>query len=82
MTPDGIAPLGLIPVELDIESLYEDRDRRRKKNADGKAVSSHVHSVSLHSPPSLGFRSLTPNRDGGLKIELLSAHSETEKKSA
>jgi len=42
------APVGLIPVELDIEGIYEDHDRRRRKNAGNeKAVSSHVHSVSL-----------------------------------
>jgi len=44
MAQEGMAPLGLIPVELDIESLYEDHDRRRKKSSDGKTVSSHVHS--------------------------------------
>lgn len=39
------APVGLIPVELDIEGIYEDHDRRRRKNAGNeKAVSSHVHS--------------------------------------
>jgi len=38
------APVGLIPVELDIEGLYEDHDRRRRKNGSEKIVSSHVHS--------------------------------------
>jgi len=43
---DGLAPpMGLIPVELDIEGLYEDHDRRRRKNGNEKTVSSHVHSV-------------------------------------
>lgn len=42
---DGMAPLGLIPVELDIEGLYEDHDRRRRKGGSDKVVSSHVHSV-------------------------------------
>jgi len=36
--------MGLIPVELDIEGLYEDHDRRRRKNGNEKTVSSHVHS--------------------------------------
>ena len=39
------APMGLIPVELDIEGLYEDHDRRRRKNGNEKIVASHVHSV-------------------------------------
>jgi AP-1-like factor len=39
------ATMGLIPVELDIEGLYEDHDRRRRKNGNEKTVSSHVHSV-------------------------------------
>ncbi|CAG8957952.1 hypothetical protein HYFRA_00000294 [Hymenoscyphus fraxineus] len=43
-TQDGAAPLGLIPVELEIEGLYEDYDRRRRKNGSEKIVSSHVHS--------------------------------------
>jgi len=39
------APIGMIPVELDIEGLYEDHDRRRRKNAGNeKVVASHVHS--------------------------------------
>lgn len=42
-------PVGLIPVELDIEGLYEDHDRRRRKNGTEKVVASHVHSVSSQS---------------------------------
>lgn len=45
MNGEGMAPMGLIPVELDIEGLYEDHDRRRRKNGNEKTVSSHVHSV-------------------------------------
>jgi len=41
---DYPAPMGLIPVELDIEGLYEDHDRRRRKNGSEKVVASHVHS--------------------------------------
>lgn len=51
---EGYAPPGLIPVELDIEGLYEDHDRRRRKNPTGteKVVASHVHSVChILSPP-------------------------------
>lgn len=42
---EGLAPMGLIPVELDIEGIYEDHDRRRRKNGSEKVVASHVHSV-------------------------------------
>lgn len=42
---EGAAPFGLIPVELKIESLYDDYDRRRRKDGGEKTVSSHVHSV-------------------------------------
>ena len=45
MAGEGMTPMGLIPVELDIEGLYEDHDRRRRKNGTEKTVSSHVHSV-------------------------------------
>jgi len=38
------APVGMIPVELDIEGLYEDHDRRKRKNGNEKVVASHVHS--------------------------------------
>ncbi|KAK2625743.1 hypothetical protein QTJ16_005055 [Diplocarpon rosae] len=40
----GMARIGLIPVEMDIEGLYEDHNRRRRKNRTEKTVSSHVHS--------------------------------------
>jgi hypothetical protein len=42
-------PLGAIPIQLDIEGLYGDYDRRRKGDAQNqnKNISSHVHSVSL-----------------------------------
>jgi len=43
-TGDYAAAMGLIPVELDIEGLYEDHDRRRRKNGSEKVVASHVHS--------------------------------------
>lgn len=46
---EGLAPMGLIPVELDIE-IYEDHDRRRRKNGTEKIVASHVHSVCTHDP--------------------------------
>jgi len=42
--PANGIPMGMIPVELDIEGLYEDHDRRRRKNGSEKIVSSHVHS--------------------------------------
>jgi AP-1-like factor len=48
MHSEDLAPLGLIPLELDIEGLYEDHDRRRRKNTSNeKTVSSHVHSVCI-----------------------------------
>ena len=43
---DFQAPMGLIPVKLDIEGLYEDHDRRRRMNGNEKSVASHVHSVN------------------------------------
>ena len=56
---EGVAPVGLIPVELEIEGLYDDYDRRRKKNGKEKVVSSHVHSVGVQS--NLVARKRTPN---------------------
>jgi len=50
MAGEGMTPMGLIPVELDIEGLYEDHDRRRRKNGTEKTVSSHVHSVHISQP--------------------------------
>ncbi|KAL3422491.1 bZIP transcription factor [Phlyctema vagabunda] len=43
---EDLVPARLIPVELDIEGLYEDHDRRRKRQLNGneKPVSPHVHS--------------------------------------
>jgi AP-1-like factor len=42
---DGLTPIGMIPVELDIEGIYEDHDRRRRKSGGSdKVVASHVHS--------------------------------------
>jgi hypothetical protein len=41
----GLIPVEMIPVELDIEGLYDTQDRRRKKSGDGKDVAPHVHSV-------------------------------------
>lgn len=43
--PVTAAAMGLIPVELDIEGLYETQDRRRKKSTSDKVVPPHVHSV-------------------------------------
>ncbi|RFU29143.1 hypothetical protein B7463_g7193, partial [Scytalidium lignicola] len=44
ITGESLAQMGMIPVELDIKGLYEDHDRRRKRNGNEKTVSSHVHS--------------------------------------
>ncbi|RAL64088.1 hypothetical protein DID88_003276 [Monilinia fructigena] len=41
--PNGV-PMGLIPVELDIEGIYEEHDRRRRKSGNEKTAASHVHS--------------------------------------
>lgn len=49
--PVTAAAMGLIPVELDIEGLYETQDRRRKKSSDDKVVPPHVHSVSRRYLP-------------------------------
>jgi hypothetical protein len=45
--PVTASAMGLIPVELDIDGLYETQDRRRKKSSAEKVVPPHVHSVSL-----------------------------------
>ena len=76
---DYPAPIALIPVELDIEGLYEDHDRRRRKNGSEKVVASHVHSV-CNSQPRLEqaaneFSAAEP------KTALHNEHSETGKKS-
>jgi len=74
------APVGLIPVELDIEGIYEDHDRRRKKNAGNeKAVSSHVHSVSLSSDDSSCTKLILPSV-AEPKTEPRKERSEIEKK--
>lgn len=45
LSSESLATMGLIPVELDIEGLYEDHDRRRRRTSGNeKAVSPHVHS--------------------------------------
>ncbi|TVY49758.1 hypothetical protein LOCC1_G000634 [Lachnellula occidentalis] len=67
---EGIAPAGLIPVELEIEGLYEDYDRRRKKNGNEKIVSGHVHSVGGQSCLAIRKRTqLMQHRGGGHKTE-------------
>ena len=79
---EGLAPMGLIPVELDIEGIYEDHDRRRRKNGSEKVVASHVHSVrtshyTLHHVPLLTlFLSVV-----GPRTEHRNAPSEIERKS-
>lgn len=71
MNGENVAPVGLIPVELEIEGLYEDYDRRRRKNGSEKIVSSHVHSVGVQS---LWFFAKTcqlmQRRGGELKTEV------------
>jgi len=34
--------MGLMPVELNVKSLYEDLDRRRRKSANEKTVAPHL----------------------------------------
>ena len=38
--------MGLVPVELDIEGLYEVQGRRREESASANIVPAHVLSVS------------------------------------
>jgi AP-1-like factor len=80
MAGDGITPMGLIPVELDIEGLYEDHDRRRRKNGSEKTVSSHVHSVSTY-PKLASCRLLMSSSAAVLRIEHHNELSVTEKRS-
>jgi hypothetical protein len=71
MNGESVAPVGLIPVELEIEGLYEDYDRRRRKNGSEKIVSSHVHSVGVQSPWFLAKTcQLMQRRGGELKTEV------------
>jgi hypothetical protein len=73
------ATMGLIPVELDIEGLYEDHDRRRRKNGNEKTVSSHVHSVNnLIGIPKIS--EADPRSADELRIELRNGHSGTERR--
>lgn len=39
-------PIEPIPLEVNIDGLYDETDRRRRKNPKDKNVSSQVHSVS------------------------------------
>jgi hypothetical protein len=72
-------PPGLIPVELDIEGLFEERDRRRTRNGSEKTVASHIHSVYLRFiPPQRAL--LIPPSAAGLKIERLRGLSEIGKR--
>jgi hypothetical protein len=73
-------PIGLIPVELDIEGLYEDHDRRRRKNGNEKIVASHVHSVRTFFAKFLRHR-LTISSDVEHKIELPKGLSEIGRRS-
>jgi hypothetical protein len=77
---EGLAPMGLIPVELDIEGLYEDHDRRRRKNGSEKVVASHVHSVRILIQL-LSYKQLTISSAAEPRTEHHNAHSEIEKRS-
>jgi len=71
MHREGIAPAGLIPVELKIEGLYEDYDRRRKKDGNEKIVSGHVHSVGGQSILVVyNTTQLMQHRGGGHRTEV------------
>jgi len=71
MNGENLAPVGLIPVELEIEGLYEDYDRRRRKNGSEKIVSSHVHSVGVQSHRFFAKAcQLMQRRGGELKTEV------------
>jgi hypothetical protein len=73
------APVGMIPVELDIEGLYEDHDRRKRKNGNEKVVASHVHSVCKQ--PAFSKNIADGSSGAERKIELPNGHSETGRRS-
>jgi hypothetical protein len=43
--PESVTAMGFIPVELDIESLYEVHDHRRRKSTSELQVTLDLHSV-------------------------------------
>jgi hypothetical protein len=76
--------MGLIPVKLDIEGLYEPQDRRRKKSTPDKVVPPHVHSVcsrALHLEGGLRMADSSPSA-AGLRTALRRERSATGRRSA
>lgn len=79
MQPQTREPIQAIPIELGIESLYEDLDRRKKNRMNATSCSSQVHVVSTVN--STCSSSLTIHSDDALKIELHNVPSEIGRKS-
>jgi hypothetical protein len=46
----SVAAMGVIPVELNVESLYEDLDRRRRKSGNEKIVAPQLQVGNGYTP--------------------------------
>jgi hypothetical protein len=77
----GLIPVEMIPVELDIESLYETQDRRRKKSGNGKDVPPHVHSVGSRYTRTVKKEADGSTSVGALRIERRSGRFVTGRRS-
>lgn len=79
VNPEGIAPIAHIPVELNIEGIYEDHDCRRKNGSD-KVVTSQMHSVYARTW-AIYLQKLIMSSVAEPRTENRNGHFETERKS-
>jgi hypothetical protein len=67
--PQSATAMGLIPVELDIDSLYEVHCHGKRKGTSEKPVASHVHSVCTNQWTPPYNKAEEPLSVGALRIE-------------
>jgi hypothetical protein len=67
--PESATAMGLIPVELDIDSLYEVHCHGKRKSTSEKPVASHVHSVCTNQLIPPYNKAEEPLSVGALRIE-------------